>query len=669
MHAGRPANDLLHDTSIPVDVKKAIRAYIPWLDWHTEAAMAAGSLVPFTHSDGTVSLYESTSGVFAQRAKAEAAQQRYDAATAKSDELLNQAHALDGLIAPKIGEIAASKRSISGVIGMSGSLDKVKIRQFSRLAGNGGLLDQIDAAFKAQDWVALRDASRKASNVFNTKGAADWMNVKPLADLKANLDSTLAYAKARATLQIKYQRAYYGTAEGSKKVSTATLELRALKAQKDFLAYVRAHPAGEWTDVVKREFQKAFLASDKAEILMDLQAAGLKESMQLSPEGIAIVNQLRSNPQKLREVVTAYSDPTFHSPFIPDMTPGDHKIFMNTALKEVDLLRARGVKPMYVPTLSPKDINAGLVSDRIAFKPNKTPTIGAAHKKTLDMSSTVNDVMLGVDKATKDLLERDAKLETFREILLPMLTDGTSLKRAIIRDNLANITADTSGTALASVESLIRDHYGLSTFDIKRHTSLDPTEFSLDPKETYYLPQYFGDQMTKMFDPKSPTKIGGLWDKSTGVFKYSILGLSPRYTAHIAFGGTMLLVLRVHPRAFMFIGKAVSGGEQVPPGGDIRARPRGVQGSHRSTARPTSRSTTRGASPWPSSPSRSGWTRKASTRKSPPSPSSSRPLRTSTSASPTTSPTSSGLSPTSTGRGTRRGSGPTSTPRPGRNCR
>src|ERR1035437_10436374 len=63
--------------------------------------------------------------------------------------------------------------------------------------------------------------------------------------------------------------------------------------------------------------------------------------------------------------------------------------------------------------------------------------------------------------------------------------------------------------------------------------------------------------MEKMFNPKSPNALSGAWDASTRVFKYSILGLSPRYTAHIAFGGSALLILRMHPQALLYIGKAV----------------------------------------------------------------------------------------------------------------
>jgi hypothetical protein len=44
--------------------------------------------------------------------------------------------------------------------------------------------------------------------------------------------------------------------------------------------------------------------------------------------------------------------------------------------------------------------------------------------------------------------------------------------------------------------------------------------------------------------------------KSNKVFRYSILGLSPRYTAHVLFGGTMMLALRSSPYAITMIGRA-----------------------------------------------------------------------------------------------------------------
>src|ERR1035437_9364523 len=290
-----PTSDLMKDPSIPRDVKEAVQVYGEWVAWAQEVKVAAGDIVsttvPVTRADGTVvdvtALYESSSGVFPARAKADAAQAKLDTAAVTHDALLDQARDLDALLAPKIESIAKTKTSVNGVMAASGPYNVAKMKMFGRLAGRDGLLDQVDTAFKAQDWVALRKATTDSLKVFKNKTAQGWMNVSDLAALKTNLESTLAYAKARATTATKIQRAYYGLPKtrgepghsGSQKASVATLTTKAEKAHKEFLAYVKAHPSGDWANVQKREFEKAFLASDKAEILMDLQAAGLKDSM------------------------------------------------------------------------------------------------------------------------------------------------------------------------------------------------------------------------------------------------------------------------------------------------------------------------------------------------------------------------------------------------------
>src|ERR1035437_9384108 len=97
-----------------------------------------------------------------------------------------------------------------------------------------------------------------------------------------------------------------------------------------------------------RVFEEKFLASDRAEIIMDLQAAGLKDV--LGPDAEAVINQLHSNPRKLREVAVAYTDAAYHAPFVADMTPKETVIIRNDMLNTVDSLRSRGGQPMYVST-------------------------------------------------------------------------------------------------------------------------------------------------------------------------------------------------------------------------------------------------------------------------------------------------------------------------------
>ena len=79
-------------------------------------------------------------------------------------------------------------------------------------------------------------------------------------------------------------------------------------------------------------------------------------------------------------------------------------------------------------------------------------------------------------------------------------------------------------------------------------TRVDPNKlFGFTPprwaNEALFLPEGLVKALEKT---QNMTKGGerGLFDKTNQVFRYSILGLSPRYTAHIIFGGTFLLTLR-----------------------------------------------------------------------------------------------------------------------------
>src|ERR1035437_4496452 len=143
-----PTSDIMKDPSIPREVKEAVQVFGEWVQYHEEVSLAAGDIVsttvPVTRADGTVvnvtALYESSSGVFPARAKAEAAQAKVDAASVKHDALLDQARDLDALLAPKVESIAKAKTSINGAVAMSGktSVGSVsELKMFGRLVGRG----------------------------------------------------------------------------------------------------------------------------------------------------------------------------------------------------------------------------------------------------------------------------------------------------------------------------------------------------------------------------------------------------------------------------------------------------------------------------------------------------------------------------------------------------
>jgi hypothetical protein len=351
----------------------------------------------------------------------------------------------------------------------------------------------------------------------------------------------------------KYKKAWEGSSETSRANSAQAMSAKAAKAVGDFMKASRREVPAEYRDVVLQKFFQNFKDSDKKALMLAkgsefLKGKGLDEER--------IERLVRSDPRRMYELVAALAGPTFEDPFLPMMTKEDHIAFMNDALKEVESLRARGEVPMYVPTTGARFATSPyLADDRIYVNPVKYPTISASYKKAMDLSSTVNDVMLGVSKATKEALGKDATLAFWEDSLKPMLRAGSDLKDAIAREHQALIEHDISATAVGVTDALIEHEYGMVPFKVTELIDLKPEDVGLDPRETYYLPRAMKDQMEGLVG-KTQFPMNGIWDKTTKVFKFAILGLSPRYTAHILFGGTMLLALRIDPGSFALIGDA-----------------------------------------------------------------------------------------------------------------
>ena len=433
-----------------------------------------------------------------------------------------------------------------------------------------------------------------------------WDNVPMLAEFRDLIGQSVEHGKKRVELYKQYQKAFEGTSKSSVKKSAQYLNKQAADAQTKVMEWVRKNPPAQYRDAVLNAFFKNFLASDKAEQLLDASAAYLTDK----GYDQQVIQRIRSNPQRLYELVAAVADPTFRDPFLPAMTKEDHELFMNDALNEVSSLRAQGYEPMYVPTVG--GVFAGspyLADDRIYVNPTHYPTITASYKKAMDMSSTVNDVMLGVAKATKEALGKDATLEFVSQVLKPMLRTKTALYNAVGMKHALQIETDLSATPVAVVDSKIASEYGLVPFNIREllskqdeHTGkygLEHHDLGLDDEETYYLPSIMKEQVEKLVG-RDQFPLHGTWDKATGVFKYSILGLSPRYTAHILFGGSMLLALRINPGSFAMIGDAARAVRAYHRGeADTIVPPRSFKGQP-SGAPPTRRCISGGVGRWAS---------------------------------------------------------------------
>jgi hypothetical protein len=559
MKSGRNSYDLLHDPQLAPAVKEAIEAYQPWLEWHQRTMVQAGKLLPFDirETNPETGLTETHTAYYTAnefnelqgfRDEANKAAEEAAVASQEADAIAGQVDQIDAAYEPLRADFARVQTDLTNSMGVTGAFVRKSFTDLlGGIIGTDGLLHQMDAAFRANDWKLYRSlASKGVKKLESPKFAGETS--QSIATLRNLMQAAQAHARAKASLESQYKRAWEGKA--------AKANQRAAETQAAFLKAVDKHPEAAYFDVFKKAYWTNLLSSDKAEGLLDVGAQKLVKEKGFSQ---LEADQLRrSNPQRLFEIIAIGGDDMFRDPFIPNMTPQDHRHFINDALSEVSSLRARGYRPMWVPTA--RDVDRPLIADdKIFVRPLHTPTIGSALRRAWDFGTTTNDVMLGVDRATAEILTRDGSIAFTMDQVKPMLKSHTDLANAVLHDEnaLRRLRGEPQISPKDIAAGHIKNHWGMVPYSVSElfdHTGLSPEELGLDPRETYYLPAAFKRQLGKLVGDQFP--VHGTWDVATQVFKNSILRFSPRYTAHVLFGGGMLLTLAINPLSFRFVGDA-----------------------------------------------------------------------------------------------------------------
>ena len=554
MHSGRKAEDIVNDDAVSLPVKEAVQAYQPWEEWHQKTVIESGHLLPVPHPDGTVSYYESGSPVHGLAKAADLAHAAADKASIPTDILTQQALTIDKMFAPMMGKIDEMRNQIAGLPAMMPQLNATFLKTFGRLAGKDGILEQMRTAYNAQDWATFNKRAADAMKLMDTKSFQRMAQVKDMQTLRGLLFNAREYGRARLALFKKHEVAYEGRYKTTAAKSVRVLNEKAAKADEEFIKYMVDHPPGEARDAVLGIFMRNFLASDEAERLMYSSAQYLKDNHYDAEDVDRLV---REDPGKMYQLIVAIAGPTFDDPFIPGLQPEAHFQFMADAKKEYDSVRARGDHLMYVPTVSADDAaNPLLRGDRAYINPLHYPTLDAAKEKAFDMANSILDVSLGINKATMQVISRDGSIDLMNNELKPMLLGESGLRKAIGRKYFGDIAAEKAAGVKADIQARISNDMNLERFDIPSHFGLKNSDFGLDDNEVYYLPREFTKQLGNLLG-RDQFPLHGAWDATTRVFKWSILGLSPRYTAHILFGGTSLLALRIDPSSFLMVGRAV----------------------------------------------------------------------------------------------------------------
>ncbi len=423
-----------------------------------------------------------------------------------------------------------------------------------------------DAALVKGDQAAERATKAQADEIYRTvkmdlaQLRQSWWKLKHQANDKYDrqvAESKLASEKAKVPLAKRHEKeaADLSAHHANMKMFHGALadEMRTYTdALSDFHQAVHDNPTDDYNSMELELFQRHLMTHQKNAELLDATEKNLREK---SGWEQSRVDALHQNPALLREQVwlmarDIYLHPSNFEPDLADAAKQAMDDVTKSGLDELEKLRAEGYRPEWVPRASTFD----RISSRIKAAPGKgVPHVDVAHERIRDLTATRHDVVLGVNKAMSQALRRDATIDFVENSIVPRAITGSKLE-AQLKSLPGWENLDLSiGTSL-DAHSAALAKFGLTRFDpnsIFEGFSLPRWE-----GEAVYLPSGLATALSKTMEMERKGD-GSFFDKSNQVFRYSILGLSPRYTAHIMFGGTFLLALRSTPYMPSMLVKAV----------------------------------------------------------------------------------------------------------------
>lgn len=420
----------------------------------------------------------------------------------------------------------------------------------------GGLLDQMAQAYRDQDWIALSKYSKLAMRKFDNKTFKDIPTTGNafMHQVKENTKKLHDYAVQREIDVNKMNRLLNGTRHGSivsakdaVKNSILGLSRDAAKAHQKFLDTAIQHPPDVWrntyldlyVDQVMQNEKSASLVDDASRALID---RGYKESE---------VEKMRQDPRTIVELVVRTSKNSLENAQMPDIEPGLAKELSHDAYTELSRLRAMGHKPAYIPTLSPHDIKEGVTPSYNVSIGSITPrSVGSSFARAFDFTSSIYDVQLGILQDAKDQITRDVTQEFKDEYVSKHLVDvgeANEIAMHYVQDEIAHHTIMhlEEGVRKEAVDAIVLNQIRRMGYISYDPDSIFGTLSGAKLDKPYYINGSLQSALEKTVG-RFQFPASGFWDKGTKIFRFSILGLSPRYTAHILFGGTALIAYRGH---------------------------------------------------------------------------------------------------------------------------
>lgn len=338
---------------------------------------------------------------------------------------------------------------------------------------------------------------------------------------------------------------------GSTKIAKALKKLA--KAQKDFNDVWWKHPSDAWRSVAyDGMIDRLVSMMNRKEIVGDMTQA-LRENYSERE-----IHDMQTDPRRMAEALynqTLLSGSNPHGG--PILTPEEMESIYQSGVDHVNTLRAQGQEVQWVPAVSTRDIER-YDPGRYGVKPgiNIKRLGGTLPRNMHEFTPQRYDLLAAVHLTTKEVIEHNNAVEFVMTQLMPHARGAGEVadwaqkvfpSEYVGRDVGVRTQADVFESHLKSM--------GLVEYTPER---FDRTFGFLAPrfaKDSLYLPKSLADATESLLSHKG-FPMDGAYDKATNLFRFSILGLSPRYTAHIVFGGAFLLALRSDPRIIFKMGKA-----------------------------------------------------------------------------------------------------------------
>lgn len=307
------------------------------------------------------------------------------------------------------------------------------------------------------------------------------------------------------------------------------------------------HPATEFRDAMLVLYEEQLKRHEMAATLI-AQTERYVSKTAKQERAAAELARLHADPALLGNYIAfrfrdIFNDPRL-DPEVRDQAARAADECWEAADAELKTMIAQGYRVQYIPASDATDVLLG----RDAIKPliGRKPGVDMAKSRAWDYTARTGDAAIGINKAVVEALRRDVTIEFAEHYLKPFAMSRKDIMDFVERQHGVGFPGLPGGIEVGFQQAIA--DLGVTPVE---GDFFGPVKVPSWTRDQMYLPTPIYKAVTQLMHERKPLGAG-----FTKLFKYSVLGLSPRYDAHILFGATTMLALRSGPRLFTFLPEA-----------------------------------------------------------------------------------------------------------------